>query len=871
MTFPVGTAVDGLYYVTVYDTFGEGGAQWGQLVVTNVHIEYIVGGGNIPDPMRHSGIAGPLEGIKIPGTFTGAPFGYLSDVIGTVPPYSIQAKDQDPILAIWAMQKMYPYSSTGYEQITAKQVGGYDPPEGIRFDGPYSYSHPLVLGVPTEDRTVATMNINADVLQIPTGDYKLESQLVQARNDDYTDDNTFYSQQFKLTNYSMGYYGNQVYSWDKWTNPQEAGVVANATLGAGTGIACSFALMKNPTSTVSSVDYKIDAGTVVTPHSCLRVSVWKTSGWLNGAPTTLVARSMRVHYNEYIHGNWRSFQIYPVTASAPINASTGDPTASMPGASLAQGVYVFVIDNVGGDPSPAANSFIMYPYTMPMVPGIAERFAASTTAGGYYYADLFGPLGPFSTLGTRMGYLSTNIANPPAIAIGAGSTAPSYSNFTLPMRVNMTPATKTDFAINYYRLSGTLGSESIGLASAPFVPVVSVSANSSQNGVQRDFNIRFEVFDQGNNRVYLSDKVVYVNGWQTVNCTMNSWAPTTGGIFTLKASFSRYPDDENEVNNTMTSTFWVDPSRVRSVILTGENISQNDVNATVEYLKGRGVTAQIMDGSDPQIADVKSTTMYVVGSVTDAMKANLATAIENGCTVGFASNPSDKIGKTIANVDNVFGIERSRAVDYENTTLSAPLEMRSGYQVKEVKPTTDINIKSKEELVAYIRSNSMTLDPPEMTEVTPIADHSSFDNVLPSAVNCPYGNITYISGGDANISVLYTIPQFKKAGLTHTDAAAPLAYNLEQNYPNPFNPSTVISYTLPQTSQVTLRVLDILGREVMTLVSQKQDAGSYSVTWKGLDQFGQSVASGTYFYSIDAVPTVGGATFSTVKKMTFSK
>jgi hypothetical protein len=339
----------------------------------------------------------------------------------------------------------------------------------------------------------------------------------------------------------------------------------------------------------------------------------------------------------------------------------------------------------------------------------------------------------------------------------------------------------------------------------------------------------------------------------------------------LKASFSRYPDDENEVNNTMTSTFWVDPSRVRSVILTGENISQNDVNATVEYLKGRGVTAQIMDGSDPQIADVKSTTMYVVGSVTDAMKANLATAIENGCTVGFASNPSDKIGKTIANVDNVFGIERSRAVDYENTTLSAPLEMRSGYQVKEVKPTTDINIKSKEELVAYIRSNSMTLDPPEMTEVTPIADHSSFDNVLPSAVNCPYGNITYISGGDANISVLYTIPQFKKAGLTHTDAAAPLAYNLEQNYPNPFNPSTVISYTLPQTSQVTLRVLDILGREVMTLVSQKQDAGSYSVTWKGLDQFGQSVASGTYFYSIDAVPTVGGATFSTVKKMTFSK
>jgi hypothetical protein len=299
MSFPAGTAVDGLYYVTVYDTFGEGGAQWGQVVVTNVRVEYIVGGGNIPDPNRHSGIAGPLQGIPIPGSFTGAPLGYLSDVVGTIPPYSFHAKDQDPILVMWAMEKMYPLTSTGYEQVTAMQTGGYNPPEGVRYDGPYSYSHPLVAGVPTEGKSAATVSINADLLAIPTGEYKVRSQLVQARNDDFTADNQFDSNPFTLTNYSMGYYGSKVQSWDMWSNPQQANLVANATLGAGTGLGVSFALMKNPTTTVSSVDYKFDQGTVTTPHSVVRISMWKTSGWLNGAPTTLVARSMRVHYNEY--------------------------------------------------------------------------------------------------------------------------------------------------------------------------------------------------------------------------------------------------------------------------------------------------------------------------------------------------------------------------------------------------------------------------------------------------------------------------------------------------------------------------------------------------------------------------------------------
>ena len=73
----------------------------------------------------------------------------------------------------------------------------------------------------------------------------------------------------------------------------------------------------------------------------------------------------------------------------------------------------------------------------------------------------------------------------------------------------------------------------------------------------------------------------------------------------------------------------------------------------------------------------------------------------------------------------------------------------------------------------------------------------------------------------------------------------PGSFELEQNYPNPFNPSTVIGYHLPVAGKVTLKIFDVLGREVTTLVSAKQSAGYYNVT---LDA--ASLPSGVYFYRL---------------------
>lgn len=79
------------------------------------------------------------------------------------------------------------------------------------------------------------------------------------------------------------------------------------------------------------------------------------------------------------------------------------------------------------------------------------------------------------------------------------------------------------------------------------------------------------------------------------------------------------------------------------------------------------------------------------------------------------------------------------------------------------------------------------------------------------------------------------------------DSHTPLKFKLNQNYPNPFNPSTIIKYELPKDALVTMKLFDLLGREIKTLVSEEKPAGSYSYY---LDASG--LATGVYFYWISA-------------------
>jgi hypothetical protein len=93
----------------------------------------------------------------------------------------------------------------------------------------------------------------------------------------------------------------------------------------------------------------------------------------------------------------------------------------------------------------------------------------------------------------------------------------------------------------------------------------------------------------------------------------------------------------------------------------------------------------------------------------------------------------------------------------------------------------------------------------------------------------------------------------------------PDQFELLQNYPNPFNPTTEISYNIESSAQVSLEVYNILGQKVKTLVNEKQDAGNYSVVWDSRDDNGDFVASGVYFYRLNA------GDFTASKKMLLMK
>lgn len=72
-------------------------------------------------------------------------------------------------------------------------------------------------------------------------------------------------------------------------------------------------------------------------------------------------------------------------------------------------------------------------------------------------------------------------------------------------------------------------------------------------------------------------------------------------------------------------------------------------------------------------------------------------------------------------------------------------------------------------------------------------------------------------------------------------------YQLQQNFPNPFNPTTIIRYSIPNVELVQIKVYDVLGKEIKTLVNEFKKVGSYEVEFDG-----SNLSSGVYFYRIKA-------------------
>lgn len=132
-------------------------------------------------------------------------------------------------------------------------------------------------------------------------------------------------------------------------------------------------------------------------------------------------------------------------------------------------------------------------------------------------------------------------------------------------------------------------------------------------------------------------------------------------------------------------------------------------------------------------------------------------------------------------------------------------------------------------------------------------------------------NYTFVDENVAAGSYSYRLKQMDYDGtyeysqVIEVDVNVPAEFAMDQNYPNPFNPSTKINFRLAADSKVTLKVFDVLGQEVITLLNKDLSAGSHIVDFDA-----SGINSGTYFYRIDATG-IDGTNFTDVKKMILMK
>jgi hypothetical protein len=128
-----------------------------------------------------------------------------------------------------------------------------------------------------------------------------------------------------------------------------------------------------------------------------------------------------------------------------------------------------------------------------------------------------------------------------------------------------------------------------------------------------------------------------------------------------------------------------------------------------------------------------------------------------------------------------------------------------------------------------------------------------------------HGSLTIHTNDLENPQITVPVTLTVADDVTAAPDALPTAFALHAASPNPFNPATTLRYAVPRSGRVQLRIYDVAGRRVRTLVDGQTPAGFHDVTWDGRDHAGRGVASGTYYYRLDAEG------YTATRKMTLVK
>jgi len=234
---------------------------------------------------------------------------------------------------------------------------------------------------------------------------------------------------------------------------------------------------------------------------------------------------------------------------------------------------------------------------------------------------------------------------------------------------------------------------------------------------------------------------------------------------------------------------------------------------------------------------------------------------------------------TVNIVDNepIRGIELDIHHDFAELTYESVSrgDKLQGLVNDEGNPTSDMTILGNAidnhvKVLAYSVNRARTSGDGEEGSLLHLTYTLADGSTLPDNISF-YFSVINIPGTSLNPELLNVVCSFPDednpiavntvTASANADMMLPDEFALFQNYPNPFNPSTQISFDIPKSEFITLRIFNLLGQDVKTLTSKIMNPGRYTFEWDGKDLLSNDVASGVYFYELR------GESFISRKKM----
>lgn len=359
------------------------------------------------------------------------------------------------------------------------------------------------------------------------------------------------------------------------------------------------------------------------------------------------------------------------------------------------------------------------------------------------------------------------------------------------------------------------------------------------------------------------EKRVYLTAAPYQDTQVFTFPQLTSGNYTIRAEIVR-PDDENLINNVYERTVVI-PFAPMAVYYNGSIAASLRDQITATYAQ-QGIALQFVDRSVNDVRFEGEKVLWI-GSIDKATAQMAREFVKNGGDFSVLPNGNISVNPL---TDLFVQVAEAKEIEPMNRALNIP---------------TDLTFANASEsvLVQSLADANATMNVFGKEQVKSDRIASFFQNVMnpvqpgtrdarKSLIFSRSGDVRTVAERIGDLAVVkLLVKDAKPADRRFNDVADASSFEITQNYPNPFNPTTNIVFNVPADANVSVRVYDMLGREVATLIDGVYSAGKFITTWDATNSLGQTVASGIYLYRMDAQPIDGSAAFSAVKKMVLTR